>query len=177
MAWNDFIHSDFYVRFLIYGFLGFIFEILFTAISGLICPKFLCSWNVHTHEVPTSQRPAWRPNRDIKLVGYSFIWMFPIYGLIVFMEPLSYYFGNLPWIARGIIYALIFTLVEFLAGWMIKKISGKCPWDYSYHKLSVCGYTRWDFIIVWFFASIILEHFLPVWIELTPHVIEAFSKL
>lgn len=177
MPIDQFLASHFEVRFILYGFLGFIFEVFFTAVSDLISPQFLCSWNVHTQNHITNTRPDWRAKRDVRLVGYSFLWMFPVYGLLVFLEPVSYLIQNWPWFLRGLFYGVSFSSVEALTGWLIKKISGRCPWDYSYHRLSIAGYTRYDFVLVWFITGLFLEALMPVWIELTPAILQAFSHV
>jgi hypothetical protein len=174
MPFNEFLQSDFMVRYLLYAGLGLIGETLFTATMDLIFPKFLCSWNIHTNKKPTQTRPEWREPMNTRLTGYSFLWMLPIYGLLVFMEPLSYYLQDLPFVLRGLIYALAITVMEFIVGWLLEKITGRCPWDYSYHKLSIKGYTRYDFIVIWFVVGLTVEHFAPALIKLTPHILEVF---
>lgn len=173
MPWGQFTHSDFYVRYVIYAAVGMLGEVFFTALMDFFYSRFLCSWNVHHRLTPTTAPPNWRDCKNTKLTGYSFLWMFPIYGLLVFLEPLSFYVRAMPWPLRGSLYALLFMAVEFLAGWILKLLTGKCPWDYSYHKLSLKGYTRWDFFIVWFIAALMLERLQPVLIALTPHILNA----
>jgi len=177
MPWENFIESQFMIRFIIYAALGCVFEVIFTAFSDVLSPSFLSSWNVHSNQNITQQKPKWRAKNNPTLTGYSFVWMFPIYGLLVFMEPISFYLSSLPILLRGLIYALIIMLIEFIMGWVLEKITGRCPWDYSYSKLSIKKYTRYDFFFVWFIVSLVVEYFMPVWIELTPHIIQSFSKL
>lgn len=175
MAWEEFLQSDFYIRMIIYGCLAYVGETFFTGIMDLIAPKFLCSWNVHGNQKPTQEVPQWRDLLDKRLVGYSFLWMAPVYALLVFIEPLTYYLQDLHLITRGCIYAIIIMIVEYLFGALLKAFTGKCPWDYSYHPLSIRGYTRWDFFFVWFIASLGVEAIVPKFIWLTPYIKQAFS--
>ncbi len=171
MPINEFLHSDFWIRMLLYGVLGYVGEVWFTALADFFFPKFLCSWNIFGNQSPTTEQPVWRNLKDMRLVGYSFLWMAPIYSLLVFMEPLTYYLSALAWPIRGLIYASVFILMEYVSGFLFKLILGKCPWDYSYHKYSVHGFTRWDFFPVWFVSSLIIEKCLPYFIKLTPHLL------
>jgi len=54
-------------RFCIYGLLGWCFEVFWTAVT----------------------EKAWGKQTDWRLVGHSYLWMFPIYGLLAPLgEPL-----------------------------------------------------------------------------------------
>ena len=47
--------------------------------------------------------------------------------------------------------------VEYAAGWALKRVTGRCPWDYSYARSSVHGYIRLDYAPVWFAFGMMLE--------------------
>jgi len=57
------------------------------------------------------------------------------------------------WI-RFILYGLggwcgeaLFTVIEWITGWIIANISGRCPWDYvaAGKRFAINPYIRWDF--------------------------------
>jgi uncharacterized membrane protein len=172
---DSFLQSDPWIRFPIYACIGWIAELIFTALCDLIYPSFLCSWNVHSTEPISSVKPPWiSQNRDPRLAGYSFIWMFPIYGGMLFLEPIHDLMRTWPWAMRGIVYLILIWFAELISGWLIKKIAGRCPWDYSYSRFSLGGYIRWDFAPVWFGFGFVFEFFHDRLVELTPFIRAAF---
>lgn len=120
-------------KFLIYGLIGWIAEVIFTGTGSLLAGS-------------------------MRLTAYTYLWMFPIYGLAVFMEPVHEHIRSSPWVVRGIIWAgLIFT-IEYFSGWILELTLGFCPWDYSaFSPYSVDGFIRLDFFPVWFIAGLIFE--------------------
>ncbi|MFO1519678.1 MAG: hypothetical protein U1F57_08480 [bacterium] len=166
-----FLQSDPWVRLPVYVAIGLIAEVLYTAVMDLIDPKFLCSWNVFGIQAPTATPPAWAgQGRDVRARGYTFLWMMPIYAGMVFLEPIHDAMHLWPWFLRGIVYLLLIWFAEFVTGWLIEKISGRCPWDYSYSRYSFKGYIRWDFALNWFVFGFIFEYFHPRLLALTPHL-------
>jgi len=167
----DFLNSDPWIRFPLYACIGWLTEILFTAIADLINPQFLCSWNTRLASLPTSEKPGWVvAGRDPRAVGYTFLWMFPIYGGMVFLEPIHLAMVSLPWFVRGIVYVLLIWFAEFVGGWILEKIIGRCPWNYAYSRYSFCGYIRWDFAPLWFAFGFVFEYLQPRLLALTPHL-------
>ena len=125
-----------WIRFLLYGAFGWCFEILFTGIKHLIRSGY----------------------KDWSLIGKSYLWMFPIYGLAAFLfEPVHNLIRDIIWPLRGLIYVTGFYLVEFSAGWLLKIITGKCPWDYSHARYHFKGLIRWDYAPLWFGFCFVLE--------------------
>ncbi len=121
------------VRFLIYGLLGWIAEILFTGSYSLL-------------------------SGSVKLAGQTYLWMFPIYGLAVFLEPMRERMRNMPWPARGIIWAGTFFMIEYLSGGLLRAAIGVCPWDYSQvSRFALDGLIRLDYFPVWFTVGLIYE--------------------
>ena len=97
--------------------------------------------------------------RQMKLVGRSSFWMFPIYGMAAFLRPISRLLrGKSMWL-RGALYAAGIYLVEFLSGSWLKKY-GLCPWDYSKARFNYKGVIRLDFLPVWFFTGLLYERVL-----------------
>jgi uncharacterized membrane protein len=125
-----------WVRFFIYGCAGVCFEILFTGIKSFLHSRY----------------------RDWSFRGKSYIWMFLIYGLLAFLfEPVHNLIRDLPWPVRGMIYVVGFFLVEWITGWSLRAITGKCPWDYSGKKYSVMGLIRLDYAPIWFAFCMAME--------------------
>lgn len=120
------------MRFIIYGLAGWCAEIIWNGIRLLIAGNFI-------------------------LVGWTSMWMFPIYGLMIFLEPIHNRIRKFPLIIRGGIYTVLIFLVEFLTGLILSGILGSCPWDYAGNPLSVCGVIRLDFAPVWFIGGLLFE--------------------
>ncbi len=90
---------------------------------------------------------------DWSLKGYSFIWMFFIYGLIPFIAPLLIkIFYGMPYLVELFLYSIIILLIEYISGFILKKITGQCPWHYEegYHLHHLI---RFDFIPFWMIFS------------------------
>lgn len=119
-------------RFIIYGFLGLSAEIFWTGFGSLL-------------------------RGDIKLTGYTYIWMFFIYGLAVFLEPMHDMIRSWPLLLRGGVYMLILFSIEYSSGWLLRDIIGVCPWNYGNGPLSINGLIRLDFAPVWFCCGLAFE--------------------
>ncbi|MDA8441700.1 MAG: hypothetical protein M0Z55_04920 [Peptococcaceae bacterium] len=120
------------IRFVFYGLLGWIIEILYTGMDSLL-------------------RADWR------LPGSTYLWMFPVYGMGVFLEPLHARIRHLPWIVRGVIWLGVFWTIEYFAGWLLQMFTGTCPWDYSSSPYAVNGFIRLDMGVQWFVAGLVFE--------------------
>jgi len=94
---------------------------------------------------------------DILLTSFTSIWMFPIYGMAIFVEPLHNKIRTLPFLVRGCIYTIVFFTIEYTTGMFLKLLLGASPWDYSDSPLSINGLIRLDYAPVWFCAGIIFE--------------------
>lgn len=161
-------------RIVLYIIFGIVSEFLFTATADLIHPQFVKSWNVHGKESVTTP-PSWRiTGRDPRGLGYSFLWMLPIYALLIFIEPLKESLKDIPFLLRGILYVLILWGVEYCTGFLIKKITGRCPWDYSASKTNIHGYIRLDFFPLWYAFVLIAEWMSTKFVELTPAIEKIF---
>jgi uncharacterized membrane protein len=97
-------------------------------------------------------------NGNWELPGVTYLWMFPIYGLAVFMEPLQDKMIEIPWYIRGIFYTGVIFGIEYLTGWALDMVLGSCPWDYRYQTpYHLHGYIRFDYAPVWFIVGLFLE--------------------
>lgn len=120
------------------------------------------TFGVTCEVVFTASTDAWAKLRNKKrvnaaLYGYSYIWMIPIYASIAFLgpvviEPLQGY----PLLARLLIYTAVIFMVEYATGWLICKITGRCPWHYT-EGWHVHHYIRLDFTPAWMLFSCIVE--------------------
>ncbi len=120
------------IRFTIYGLLGWCLEIIWTGVGSLISGNYL-------------------------LYSFTYMWMFLIYGMGIFFEPIHNKIRDWNVFLRGGTWVLIIFAVEYFFGWSLAKIIGHCPWDYGNGPLSINGYIRLDFIIPWFFTGLLFE--------------------
>ncbi|MFW6026253.1 MAG: putative ABC transporter permease [Candidatus Woesearchaeota archaeon] len=120
------------IRFFIYGLIGWCLEIFWTGLGSFL-------------------------NGDVNLRGWTYLWMFPIYGMAIFLEPIYNYIKDWPFILRGGVYTLAIFFIEYTAGWFLHNYIGECPWDYSGIRYSVNGFIRLDYAPVWFIAGLIFE--------------------
>ena len=128
------------VRLLLYGLFGWCAEIVWTS----------------AYAVGEAVRA--RKKIDWRLEGRTYLWMLPIYGGGgLLFEQAHRAVASWPWIVRGLVYMLGCFVIEYVAGWIIKKLTGKIPWDYSYARWHVHGLIRLDYIPVWFAFGLILE--------------------
>lgn len=123
--------------FVLYGGLGITTEVFFTATVDLI-------------------------NGDVdnlRLMGVSYIWMFPIYGITSVLFPIGF---NLlekhNRFLRYLIYGIVILIVELIAGFALEQMTGRCPWEYQvgWHFM---GYIRFDYLPLWMAFGAMIEEF------------------
>lgn len=127
--------KNFITDFLLCGLSGWCMECLWTGLSSIIERK----------------------NRQ--LLCRTSIWMFPIYGMAACLSPLCKLIKNRCTAIRGIVYAILIFLTEFITGTLLKKVKA-CPWDYSKAKLNFKGVIRLDYLPAWFLAGLFFEKLL-----------------
>lgn len=122
------------IRAMAYVGIGVTGEVIYTAIKALIQKK------------------------DLRLQGYTQMWVMPFYalgGLFLFerfyllIHPLNILF-------RFCLYALLIFAVEYVAGFIGKLITGKCPWEYL-GKWSIHGYIDLPHFPFWGAAGLVFE--------------------
>lgn len=96
---------------------------------------------------------------DVRLMGQTSIWMFPIYGMAFLIGPIYHKISHWPVLLRGCFYATAIMVVEFLSGSVLRFFS-ICPWDYSGNPYSIRGLVRLDYFPVWVLAGLIFERLL-----------------
>lgn len=119
-------------RFIFYGLAGLCAEVLWTGLGSIL-------------------------KGDIKLTGSTFLWMFPIYGFAIFLEPIHDRIRSLPFFIRGGVYMILIFAAEFTSGLLLRKILGVCPWNYINNPLSIYGVITLSYIPVWFTAGLLFE--------------------
>lgn len=119
-------------RFVLYALSGWCMEVVFTGIGSLL-------------------------RGDPTLTSKTYIWMFFIYGLAIVLEPIHNRIRSLPVIVRGVIYMVLIFATEYLTGFLLYKLIGQCPWDYSGSRFSVNGFIRLDYIPAWFAVGLLFE--------------------
>jgi uncharacterized membrane protein len=143
-----------WIRFVLYGLGGWCGEVLFTALTDSL------------------------PRRDWRLVGTTYLWMFPIYGLLgPLYEPVHNGIRAASWPLRALVWALGFTAVEFATGWLLERLNGRCPWDYvaAGRRWAINPYIRWDFFPVWAAVGLALEPVHDFLVRLTPAIQQALG--
>ena len=118
-------------RFIIYGALGCLMEVLWTGLAAL-------------------------KSKNFKLSSNTSLWMFFIYGMIVIIEPIFRAIAPFNFLLRGLIYAALILTGEFLTGILLKR-ANLCPWDYSASRYHVKGIIRFDYIPAWMLAGLFFE--------------------
>jgi uncharacterized membrane protein len=143
-----------FLRFWIYGLFGWCFEIVWTAVS---------------EKVQGVQR-------DWRLAGHTYLWMFPIYGLLAPIgEPVHDALRGRIWIVRGLAYLLAIWTVEFASGWILRKLTGKCPWDYSHLRGNIQGIITLEYAPVWLLFGLGFERVHDALVKLTPPIQHLFQ--
>lgn len=97
--------------------------------------------------------------RNYKLPGTTSIWMFPIYGMAAFLEPLSRLMRKRSFLFRGTVYALLIFTGEYVTGSLLQKRS-LCPWNYEKSKWNCASLIRLDYAPCWFISGLLFERLL-----------------
>ena len=126
-------------RFVLYGLCGMLIEVFWTSLNSLI-------------------------KGDRRLTGQTYLWMFPIYGSAVFLEPLCFAVSDMNFAVRGIIYMVCIFAAEFLSGYLIESVVGVCPWDYNKARYNVCGIIRLDYAPCWFVVGLLFEQGMRIFV-------------
>lgn len=120
-----------HLKFIRCGMYGWCIEVLWTGLNSLL-------------------------RHDPKLMGFSSLRMFPIYGMASLIAPLSALLKSCRTVTRGLIYMLGIFTVEYTSGMYLKK-RGCCPWDYSDSRYHVNGVIRLDYAPLWFLTGLFYE--------------------
>jgi len=118
-------------RFFIYGLVGWNIEVIWTGLSSLV-------------------------RGDFRLIGFTNLWMFLIYGCAVFLEPIHDIIVRWKWFFRGFIWVIIIWGIEYSSGLLLRTILGFSPWIYE-GPFVVDGLVKLDFAPAWFVAGLVFE--------------------
>jgi hypothetical protein len=124
------------LRALAYLCIGMTGEIWFTAIKALIQKK------------------------DLRLQGYTQLWVAPLYALggLFLFEPVHNAMINTstPLPVRFLAYALLIFALEYAMGAFAKAVTGKCPWEYK-GKYAVRGFINLTHLPFWGALGLLFE--------------------
>ena len=136
---------------LVYGVFGWCAEILWTALSALITGvRGDLGDDVGLLKLSREQR--------LRLLGHTYLWMFPLYGVGgLLFERVHDAIRGWPWPGRGALWTVLIFAVEYVAGAALCRLTGRCPWDYSYSRYHLHGLIRFDYVPVWFAFGLALE--------------------
>lgn len=84
-----------------------------------------------------------------RLEGRTQLWVLPLYyfGSIYAFEPV---YRRCPYLLlRLFIYAMSFLGIEYLAGWLLHRYVGVCPWEYKNRRWSLHGYVDLAYTPLW----------------------------
>ena len=96
---------------------------------------------------------------NFKLIGTTSLWMFPIYGMAVFIIPIYENIKHLNILIRAVIYGVLIISVEYITG-SILNLFDCCPWSYSTVATSYNGLIRLDYFPLWMMAGLLFESIL-----------------
>jgi uncharacterized membrane protein len=93
---------------------------------------------------------------DLRLKGYSYLWMHPIWGATLLLA--EYLMGLLQrmWLSRltrAFIAMAASFAIEYATGALLVAAVGRCPWDYTGSPWSVHGLIRLDYAPLWFLCG------------------------
>ncbi len=118
-------------RFFVYGLLGWGIEVFWTGLGSLM-------------------------RGDLRLVSFTNLWMFLIYGCAVFLEPIHDIIRNWRWPLRGLIWVIIIWGIEYTSGIILKSLLGTYPWFYT-GRFVYEGLVKFDYAPAWFVAGLLFE--------------------
>ncbi|MBY0517821.1 MAG: hypothetical protein K2P81_13000 [Bacteriovoracaceae bacterium] len=100
----------------------------------------------------------------LALKGQSYVWMFPIYCLAGLGFPiLMEWMKKIPWWGRIFIEGLGILVVEYIAGFILRETTGRCPWEYQ-TGLHIHGLIRLDYYPFWVLFSLGVERII-LWLR------------
>lgn len=94
---------------------------------------------------------------DLTMRAWTYLWMFPIYGLMILLEPVHEQLRNFPAALRGGVYTVLIFGIEYTTGWILRELIGECPWDYGTGPYTIDGLITLYFIPVWFAGGLMFE--------------------
>ena len=123
-----------FIRAIIYLMVGATGEVLYTAFKALIF------------------------KHNLRLQGYTQLWVLPLYALggVFIFEPLYLAIAGWNILLRFTVYALVIFALEFIFGFIDKRLIGRCPWQYK-GKWNIGGYINLPHFPFWGAAGLLFE--------------------
>jgi uncharacterized membrane protein len=124
-------------RFVIYGLIGWCIECFFTSVLDVASGA-----------------------GDLRLKGYSYLWMHPIWGaglLLGERATLALQQAGLSRWTRAMVGMAGCFAVEYVTGALLVALIGRCPWDYSASPWNVNGLIRLDYAPFWLMCGWLYE--------------------
>lgn len=121
------------LKLIAYGHLGLLIEVWFTGFHSLIF------------------------NRDKSMKAATYLPMLVVYGVTALaLEAVS---EHLPWpfYFKAFIYVFIIYFAEALSGSILKKLTGKIPWDYGLSRWSPAGLINLKYAPFWFILALAFD--------------------
>ncbi|MFT5859110.1 MAG: hypothetical protein ACI865_001207 [Flavobacteriaceae bacterium] len=95
-----------------------------------------------------------------------YAWMIPIYGSAFILFRIFYEAAaNLGRPIQILIVTVSIFIIEYLSGFLLKKLTGKCPWEYS-KGMHIHGFIRLDYAPFWMLFSYLLIVFYEFFVNL-----------
>jgi hypothetical protein len=90
--------------------------------------------------------------------GYSYICMFPLYGIIAFIYPvvweiIKYHHS----VVRYLEYATLMILFELTIAYLFEKFTGTIPWEYEVKNYRIEKYTKLSYFPFWGVFGLMIE--------------------
>jgi uncharacterized membrane protein len=85
------------------------------------------------------------------LEGRTQLWVLPLYyfGSIYMFEPIYRRWRHQYLLIRLFMYAVGILGIEYVAGWILQRVVGACPWEYKNRRFSVHGYIDLAYAPLW----------------------------
>ena len=111
-----------------------------------------------TGEVIYTAIKALMLKHDLRLQGYTQLWVMPLYALggVFIFEKLHFLMMGWNIVFRFTVYALMIFMIEYIAGFIAKQITGKCPWEYT-GKWNINGYIKLTHFPFWGAVGLLFE--------------------
>ena len=123
---------NFLTKIAAYGCIGWVIEIVFTGTYSLI-----------------------RGNK--KAVAITYLWMGPIYGAAGLVLEAAQDALPWPWYLKPVVYLPLIYGIEGSSGWIIKRITKSCPWDYGLSKWTPFGLIHLGYAPFWLALGLLFD--------------------
>jgi len=96
--------------------------------------------------------------KDRSATARTYLWMHPIYGAAgLILEAMAKRLRRVSPPVRAALYLPVIYAAEYSTGWLLCRLLGKCPWDYTGHGINLKGFIRLDYAPFWYAAALAFE--------------------